>query len=302
MKLVDQRWSKHDKLFFFSLLPSFLLLALIVAFALVTFVSKSWPILSREGMSFLASPKWWPDSDPSKCFYGILPALVGTLITSVLAVSLSLPITISMVVVCNEILPRRVGDLMSSLALAASGLPTVVYGLWGVEVVVPIIKDFAKLLGIETTGFSIIAASIVLSVMITPYAFVIVNELYRSIPSTYREAIYSIGARTVHASRVLLSMVRLGIIAAVLLALGRAASETIVTTMLIGNVPSLTLNLFSPGITIASLIATQFGESYLYPYMESALYASALVLFIIGFTLSSLGIYLVIKWRRWLYG
>ncbi len=302
LRIFDPRWGRHDKLFFLSLLPSFAILVAIVGLTFATFLGKAWPILSREGVSFFVSSRWWPDDDPSKCFYGILPALIGTLLTSGLAVGISFPLTLAMVVACNEILPRSVGNALSTLVLVASSLPTVIYGLWGIEVVVPMVKELARYLGIETTGFSILAASIVLATMMIPYMFAIVNELYRSIPATYREAVYSIGARTWQASRILLSMTRLGLVAAVLLALGRATSETIVTTMLIGNVPSLTLNIFSPGVTIASLIATQFGESYLYPYMENALYASALVLFLMGFSLSGIGMYLVIKWRRWVHG
>lgn len=302
MRIFNSRWGKHDKVFFLCLLPSFAALILVVLSALITFTSQALPILYREGVGFFISAKWWPDEDPSKCFYGILPALAGTFTTSALAIAISMPITISMVIAFNEVLPKKVGDALSTLVLVMSGLPTVVYGLWGIEVIIPLVKRIARSIGFETTGFSILAASIVLAIMVTPYSFAIANEIYKSIPSTYREAIYSLGARTWQAAIVLLSMAKLGFIAATLLALSRAASETIVTAMLIGNAPRLSLNIFSPSITIASLIATQFGEAYLYPYMESALYAAALVLFVISFALSGIGLYLIARWRRWVYG
>ncbi len=302
MRFFNPKWGKHDRvLFVICFFPSIMVLIL-VFLIFVVFTNHAFPILRKEGISFFYSAKWWPDEDPSKCFYGILSALVGTLITSILAISISIPVTIAMIIAFNEVLPKRIGNALSTLVLVMSGLPTVIYGLWGIDTVIPFIKNVARCLGFETTGFSILSASIVLAIMITPYSFAIANEIYRYIPNTYREAIYSLGARTWQATRVLLSMARLGLIAATLLALGRAASETIVTTMLIGNTPSLTLNIFSSGTTIASLIATQFGEAYLYPYMESALYAAALVLFILGFMLSSIGLYLITMWRRQVYG
>ncbi len=296
------RLIRYDISFFICLLPSFLVLVALFILMFISFASKALPVLLREGISFLLSSSWWPSEDPSKCFYGILPALVGTVLTSAIAICIALPIAVAMVITLNEVIPRRIGDALSIFVLAMSSVPTVIYGLWGIEVVVPIIRRIAQMIGVESTGFSILAAGIVLSVMITPYTFAILNEIYRSIPSVYREAIYGLGARTWRASLTLLSMARLGIAAAALLALGRAAGETIVTTMLIGNTPSVTLNVFSSGMTIASLIATQFGEAYLYPYMESALYAAALVLFAMSFSLSGAGLYLISRWRRWIYG
>jgi len=302
----------RDRLFYLSLIP-------LASFSVATFVAiltlfayKSAPAILHEGFALLASSRWSPSASPTHAFYGLLPAIVGTVVTSSIALAIAIPISVAAAIFLNEYAPPKLKSVVSTIVSAAAGMPTVVYGLWGLYVLAPFIQEYVapnlhRYLGFlplfsckPVSGYSILTAGVLLAIMVTPYTFAAVSEAYSSIPSSVREAAYSIGARRFEASRLLLSMARPAVIAAALLGLGRAASETVAVTMVVGNSPTVTSCLLSPGTTITSLIATQFGEASLYPYMESALFAGGLILLLLGLALSTYGLILVSRWRRWL--
>ncbi len=311
---VSTMLSRHDRLFFLSLLPYASLLLAVLILLVVVFVYESYPILVREGLSFITSSLWSPSTKPSEAFYGVLAALYGTAVTSIIAIAIALPVSVSMTIFVNEILPHRLRPVFSTIVDLMAGLPTVVYGLWGLTILAPLLRDYVmkplhEYLGFiplfscnPLSGYSLLTAGVILAVMVTPYSFALMNEAYQSIPMIYREAVYSLGARLYQAAWINISMIRPAVIGAILLGLGRAASETIAVTLVIGNTPTVSACLFSSGYTISSLIATQYGEAYLYPYMINALYGAGLILLIVGLVLNTIGISLVSKWRERIRG
>jgi len=303
---------ERDRLFFLSLVPAASIVLVALALIVSVFVYKSLPALVREGVALFISSVWSPSPSPRLAFYGLLPAIVGTLVTSALALAISLPVSVAAALFLCEYAPR-LGSFVSPMIDAAAGLPTVVYGLWGLYVLAPFLRKFVeeplhRYLGFiplfscsASSGYNVFTAGVLLAFMSIPYTFAAVYEAYRSIPSCVREAAYSIGARRFEVCSILLPMVKPAVLSAALLGLGRAASETIAVTMVIGNAPTLTSCLLSPGVTLTSLMATQFGEASLYPYMESALFAGGLFLLALGLALNSVGLAMMSRWRRGLH-
>ncbi len=303
---------ERDRLFFLSLIPAASIVMVALALIVAVFVYKSVPAILHEGLSLFTSVRWSPSLSPRTAFYGLLPAIVGTLVTSSLALAISLPVSLAAALFLCEYAPK-LGNYVSPVIDAAAGLPTVVYGLWGLYVLAPFLRDFVeeplhRYLGFvplfscsPSSGYNVFTAGVLLAIMSIPYTFAAIYEAYRSIPSGVREAAYSIGARKFEVCSILLPLVRPAVLSAALLGLGRAASETIAVTMVVGNAPTLTSCLLSPGVTLTSLMATQFGEASLYPYMESALFAGGLVLLVLGLVLNSVGLAIMSRWRRGIY-
>jgi len=301
--------SRSDRLFLLSLLPPAATIVAAMMLMIYVFVYHSVPVLVREGLTFFASSRWSPSTSLRSAFYGILPAIYGTLVTSGIAVAIALPLSLSMTLFLNEVAPPRIRAFFSTLVDMMAGLPTIVYGLWGLFVLAPLLQRLVmeplhRYLGFlplfscpPISGYSVLTAGVILAIMVMPYTFALMNEAYASIPLTYREAVLAMGASRYEASRILLSMIRPAIVGSVLLGLGRAASETVAVTLVIGNTPTISPCLFSSGYTIASLIATQYGEAPLYPFMVSALYGAGLFLLVLGLALNTVGLALVTRWR-----
>ncbi len=296
--------SRHDKLFYYSLLPLASTIVLVVIILALILIHYSLPSLERYGVRILVEHRWLPREDkPGSSVYGLLIPLTGTLVTSITSIVLSLPLVLSLVILVEEILPTKISSIFSSIVDVMAAIPTVVYGLWGLETLSPLLRNYIyttlyrKLGFIELfsckpyVGTTYLTASILLAIIVTPYMFVIIREAYRAIPSTYKEAIYALGATRYEAVKTLVSMIRPAIVAGMLLAFGRAAGETVATALVIGSSFNPPNCLLSPGYTISSLIANQFGESFLYPYMASVLYLGGLVLLGIGVLSNILGLY-----------
>ncbi len=303
------RWLSSDRAFLLTLLPFAALIFAAIALLSAIFTRESIPIILKEGSSFILSSEWSPSTNPLKAFYGILPAIYGTALTSALAICMAIPASICLTIFTHEVLPKGLRDAFTSLIDVMAGMPTVIYGLWGLTFLAPLIHDYVmmplhKYLGFTplfscqpVSGYSLLTASVILAVMVTPYTFALVKEAYSSIPMKYREAILSLGAGRFETASTLISMIKPAVVGAALLGVGRAASETVAVTMVIGNSPTISACLFSPGYTVSSLIATQYGEAFLYPYMTNALYASGLILLCAGLALNALGALLMRRWR-----
>ena len=312
--MANHKMSRHDRLFLLSLIPFACIAIAAFIFLFEALVYVSIPIFKKEGISFITSSTWAPnENNPNASFYGIASALFGTFVTSAIALVIALPIALSATIFFNEVLPASIRGLLSSIIDLAAGIPTIIYGLWGLTILAPFLKihvmqplytylGFIPLFSCQPlTGYTLFTAGVVLGIMIIPYIFALVNEAYMSIPVKYREALASMGARCYESSRILLSMIKPAIIGASLLGLGRACSETVAVALVVGNAPSISSCLFTPGYTISSLIATQFANAGLYKYMMNALYGAGLILLIIGLTLTFLGIITVNKTRYLLY-
>jgi phosphate transport system permease protein len=264
------------------LFTSFIILLIAIGMVL-TLVSGSIPIFQKFGLQFIFSTKWNPTAGREE--YGALPLIVGTLITSFLALIISLPLAFSTSLFVGEFykgtfIAKIIGTLIDLLA----GIPSIVYGLWGFYVLRPVIVQ----LGFNEQGYGIFTASLILAIMIIPYATSISTEIISLVPNHLKEAAYSLGATRMEVIfSVTVPVARSGIIASYILAFGRAIGETMAVTMLIGNKNAIPNGIFDIGNTMASVIANQFGEAD--GLKLSALIAIGLLLFLITGIINAIG-------------
>ncbi|AIG98235.1 phosphate ABC transporter, permease protein PstC [Archaeoglobus fulgidus DSM 8774] len=278
-----------------SLFPFCALVFGIFALMIAVYLIASLPVLQKEGVQIYTSNEWRAVEDnPEREFYGVLAAIYGSLYTSILAVLIALPLSISFAVFVIDYAPRKLKEPLIVATDVMAGLPTIIYGIWGAFVLVPLLRDyvmlplyrhlsFIPLFSFEPAGgYSFLAAGVLLGIMVTPFASSIIREAYRMVPYTYREAAFSLGATRYEATRILLGHIKPAIVAGILLAFGRAVGETVAVSLVVGNTFNIHPSLFAPGYTISSLIANQFGNAFIYGYMVSALFAAGLFLFVIG--------------------
>ena len=290
--------SRSERWFFLTHVPAALVSTGVLAMLFLVLLHQSLPALKAYGLSLFAESAWSPsEKDPTESRYGLLAPLAGTLVTSLIAVALAIPLAVSAVLFGEEVLPRGLGSLRgaySSLFEVMIGLPTVVYGLWGLSVLSPLLEEglyqalyrtlgFLPLLSCEPlTGSTVLTAGILLAVMVTPLVYVVVLNAYRQVPHTLREAALSLGATRYEYARIMLGLIRPAIVAGALLGFGRAAGETVAVAMVVGNTLRLPTCLLAPSYTVSSLIANQFGNAGLYPLMTSVLLAGGLMLLLLG--------------------
>jgi phosphate transport system permease protein len=280
------RWRFIERLFSLALAASGAVILLIVAGILVSLVFGSIPSLRAYGFSFLTGGVW----DPNTAQYGALPFIVGTLLTSCLALVISLPFSFSLSVLLGEYSRKGAfSSVIRTMMELLAGIPSVVYGLAGAFFLIPAMQSVEMELGVPPYGVGVLSASIVLSIMIIPYAATLGKEVLELVPGELKEGAYALGAtRFEVVTRVSVPYSFSGIIAGVILSLGRALGETIAVTMLIGNLNGLPQNIFAPGQTIASLIANQFNEAGNEMH-RSALLELGLVLLLITAVVNILG-------------
>jgi len=264
--------------------------------------------ISKFGWKFLYTSTW----DPVKEIFGALPAIYGTLASSFLALLISIPLGLGVAIFLSELAPSWLEKPLSFLTELLAGIPSVVYGLWGIFVLVPwlrrvvepfLFKNFGSLPFFKGAmyGFGMLAAAIILSVMVLPIISSISREVLKSVPDTQREAAYALGATKWETIKIVLANSRSGILGAVMLGFGRAVGETMAVTMVIGNRPIISASLFDPAYTMASVLANEFAEATSDMYLSS-LIELALVLFIITIIIN-MGARLLIwsvekKWRN----
>jgi phosphate transport system permease protein len=267
--------SFHRKGFRFDLFRLFTWVASAATVATLVFIAASilvqaWPAISRFGFGFFTTVAW-KTSDPEN--YGVLPYLVGTAMSSLIALLLALPLGILIAIFLSEnflALPLR--NIVRFVVELLAAIPSVIYGLWGIAVVIPIVQriggpiagalGFLPLFQGPASGNSMLTASLVLALMVLPTITAISRTALVTVPGQLREGSYAIGAtRWETIFGVLLPTAAPGIVAATILAFGRAMGETMAIAMLIGNSPRLTWSLLSPAGTLASLIANKFGEA-----------------------------------------
>ncbi len=231
------------------------------------------------GFKFFVTQVW----DPVSGDFGALPFIYGTLVSSLLALILAVPLSIGVATFTTELCPQRLRSLLSYVVELLATIPSVIYGLWGMYVLVPFLRQYVQpflakyfgwtgLFGGFQFGYSMLAAGIILAIMIIPIVTSITREVMSAVPTAQREGVLAIGATRWEMIRVgVLRNARTGIMGAIILGLGRALGETIAVTMLIGNRPEIAKSLFAPGYTLASVIANEFSEA------SDDLYLSALV-------------------------
>ena len=252
---------------------------LLTAGLVVSLTWKSWPAIHTFGWRFLVTSTW----DPVAESFGALPFIYGTLVSSALALLIAVPLSLGAAIYLAELAPFWIRPPIAFLIEMLAAVPSVVYGLWAIFVLVPWLRDpvqpllgrwlgFLPLFQGPPYGVGMLAAGLILSIMVVPYITSVSREVLLAVPNAQREAALGIGATRWEATRLaVLRYGRSGLVGAILLGLGRALGETMAVTMVIGNRPEVAASLFAPGYTMASVIANEFTEA------TSDLYVSALV-------------------------
>ncbi len=254
------------------------LLALVLAMVAVM-ARAALPSLRSFGWRFLVTSAW----DPVTEHFGALPLMYGTIVSSLLALLIAVPLGIGAAIYLAELAPLWIRPPIAFLVEMLAAVPSVVYGLWGIFVLAPLLRTWVepalgKALGFlplfqgASYGVGMLAAGLILAIMILPFITAVSREVLLAVPNTQREAALALGATRWETTRLaVLRYGKSGLVGAVLLGLGRALGETMAVTMVIGNRPEIAASLFAPGYTMASMIANEFTEA------TSDLYLSALV-------------------------
>lgn len=259
--------------------------------------------ISKFGLGFWTGRTW----DPVAGEFGALPFIWGTLYSSFLALLISTPVALGIAIFLSDLCPRRLRKPLTFLTELLAAVPSIVYGLWGIFVLVPFIRKlqmltpgWLKALPLfegPPLGVGMGSAAVILAVMVLPFTSSVAREILRAVPASQREAAYALGATRWEAIRVALHYGRVGIVGAVILGLGRALGETMAVTMVIGNSPKIALSLFAPQYTMAAVIANEFTEAADDLYLH-ALVEIALVLFLLTLAINALSRLLIWSMTR----
>jgi phosphate transport system permease protein len=284
-----------DRFFQIAIYAAVGLYVLLVTLLFASLVKGSWPSIVQFGAKFLWTSQWNPVTEQ----FGALPLIYGTIVSSVIAIVLAGFVGILAAAYLAEFAPRWLARPLSFVIELLAAVPSVVFGLWGLFVLAPFVRNelgpfLQKTLGFlpifsgSIYGTSLLTAGLVLAVMVLPTVTAISREVIVAVAQDLREASMSLGAtKWETVSRIVLPASRVGIFGALVLALGRAIGETIATTMVIGNRPDIAISLFAPSYTLASVIANEFTEANGAVYI-SALLELGLLLFIVSFVVNGL--------------
>jgi phosphate transport system permease protein len=279
------------------------LLLLVVAAIAFVLTQDAWLSIQKFGLSFWRTQIW----DPVSGEFGALPFIWGTLYSSVLALLIATPIAIGIAVFISELSPGWLRQPLVFLTELLAAIPSIVYGLWGIFVLVPAVRWAEAALPASLRqlpffsgpplGLGMLSAALVLAIMVIPFTSSIAREVLKSVPSAQREGAYALGATRFEAIRAALFYARTGIIGGVMLGFGRALGETMAVTMVIGNNPRISMSLFAPQYTMAAVLANEFTEAADDLYL-SALIEIGLVLFVITLIVNSLSRLLIWSMSR----
>ena len=277
---------RAETLFKRSLVVIGAFMVILVLGILLTLIIESVPSIKSLGIKYLWGTTW----DPVNNVYGAAPFLLGTILTSFLALIISIPFSFAIAVYLGEYNPKGwLSNFLKNTVELIAAVPSVIYGFWGLLVLVPLVRSLEMKLGILPYGIGIFTASLILAVMIIPYAASLGREMIRLVPSPLKEAAYSLGATRYEVLKnVILPYTKSGLFAGILLSLGRALGETMAVTMVIGNTSLIPTSIFAPGNTMASVIANEFTEADHTVYL-SALIELGLVLFLVTVVINMIG-------------
>jgi phosphate transport system permease protein len=278
----------HGITFSFSML---VLLALIGI--LISLLINSWPAFEKFGLPFIWTSEW----NINRNEFGALSAVYGTVITSVIALIIGVPISFGIALFLTELCPGWLKRPLGTAVELLAAVPSIIYGMFGLFILAPLLADYGQpalqntigqlpiiggLFGGAMNGLGIFTAGLILAVMIIPFIASVMRDVFEVVPNILRESAYGLGFTTWEVMRhVVLPFTQKGVIGGIMLGLGRALGETMAVTFVIGNSQFLRESLFSPGTSIASTLANQFQEAT--DFQLSALYALAFLLFIITF-------------------
>jgi phosphate transport system permease protein len=282
-----------------------IVLSAVSVFAIVVLVAwelidKSRLSLHQFGIGFFYGHDW----DPVNGSFGAMPFIYGTLVSSFLALLLAVPLSLGVAVYITEMCPQRLRAIISFLVELLAAIPSVIYGLWGIFVLAPLLREYVEPFLARTLGWTgffsgpmyglgMLAAGIIMAIMVVPIIASITREVLTAVPQNQREAVLALGATRWEMIRMgVLRNARIGIVGGIILGLGRALGETMAVTMVIGNRPEVAKSLFAPGYTMASVIANEFSEATGDLYL-SALVEIGLALFLVTLIVNALARLLV---------
>ncbi|HEY5368979.1 MAG TPA: phosphate ABC transporter permease subunit PstC [Hanamia sp.] len=268
-----------------------LLLPLVIGLGLVL---KSLPLFHEYSLGSLIGSSDW---SPLEGKFGFYAFIIGSLLVTLLSFVLSAPVCLLAAIYLTQYAPRWLMQAMYFVIDVLAGIPSVVYGAWGVLVVVPLISEHvAPAFGFTTTGYCLLSGGVVLAIMAVPYMLNMLMEVLRSIPIELKEASLSLGATYWETIKwILLRQGKTGIIAALSLGISKALGETIAVLMVVGNVAQVPHNIFQPAYPLPALIANNYGDMMSVPLYDAALMLSALLLFVIIIVVNALTNLLVYK-------
>ena len=285
--------NRGDAVFRVAMFLCALLTLLIVVAMIAATLSASLPSMRAFGFGFLTGRTW----DPVQGVFGALPFIYGTVMSALIALVISVPLSLGIAVFLVEQAPRRLARPVTFLVELLAAIPSVVYGLWGIFVLAPLLREWVKpplqktlgwlplFQGPVETGTGLFTAGIILAIMITPIISAVVRDVLAAVPNSQREAALALGATKWETTRVVLANGGPGIAGAIILGLGRAVGETMAVTMLIGNRAQISASLFDPSYTIASVLANEFAEANSGLFL-SALVQLAFILFLVTFLIN----------------
>jgi phosphate transport system permease protein len=260
--------------------------SIVFLIALGLFV-KSWPILTSKSIFHLLLSSSW---HPMKGEFGFSPFIIGTLEVTAIAMILAVPVCLLSAIYLSEYAHSRFRNLAHLVIDIMAAIPSVIYGLWGVIVVVPFVRALGQAIDVQTTGYSLLAGGIILALMVTPVIISVSMEVLRTVPVQARETALALGTTKWEAIKhVVLRSALHGMVSAIVLGFARAFGETIAVLMIVGNVPKIPKSIFDPAYPLPALLANNYGEMMSIPLYNSALLLSALILLLVvsGFNITA---------------
>ncbi|MGI8670271.1 MAG: phosphate ABC transporter permease subunit PstC [Aridibacter sp.] len=300
-----------DKIFRTVLLIFASTILITVVAMIVMLVWNSMPTIRQFGIAFLFEDKWLPASS----IYGALPFIYGTIVSSLIALIIAVPLSLGIAIFLVEQAPKKIATPIAFLVELLAAIPSVVYGLWGIFVLAPFIRNYLGAFlaqyfgwiplfqaslnesGTISSGIGMFAGGLIMALMITPIITAVVRDVLEVVPTQQREAALALGATKWETTKIVLGNAASGIAGAIVLGLGRALGETMAVTMVIGNSPEISASLFEPAYTIASVLAANFAEATDKLYL-SALIEMGLVLFLVTFVVNGFAKLLVARVAR----
>ena len=295
-----RRFAVQDRVF---LAITFTFAALVLAALLgilASLVVEAWPAFREYGAGFVTGTKWSPADD----VFGAVIAIYGTLVTSAIALVIAVPISFGIAVFLTENCPRALKRPLGTAIELLAGVPSIIYGFWGLFVLAPLFQEYVQPLLVATglplfagppLGIGVFTAGLVLALMVIPFIASVMRDVFETVPPVLKESAYGIGCTTWEVVRnIVLPYTKVGVIGGIMLGLGRALGETMAVTFVIGNANRLATSLFAPGNSIASTLANEFAEADPALHIPS-LFALGLILFVITFVVLALAKWLIAR-------
>jgi phosphate transport system permease protein len=301
-----RRFALTDSIFHGMTRAAAILVLVLLGGVAISLVAGSWQALSTFGFSFLTTESWNPVTEK----FGALAPIYGTIITSAIAILIAVPLGIGIAIFLTELCPRPLRRPIGMAVELLAGIPSIIYGIWGLFVLAPflqttvqpfIISVFHGIPGLNGLfagppyGIGLLTSAMILAIMILPFITSITKDVFDTVPSVLKESAYGIGCTTWEVTRrVVIPYTRIGIMGGIMLALGRALGETMAVTFVIGNAHRISTSLFAPATTISATIANEFTEAVGDLY-TSSLVALGLILFVITFLILAIARYMLMR-------